>query len=62
MGFRVRDCSGNPFVFFLKKTKDCSEKPDPQGHAHLIVVGILYFVYCILTMWLVCVFVIVVGF
>ena len=24
----VRDCSGNPFVFLLKKkTKDCNEKP-----------------------------------
>ena len=48
MGFRVRDCSGNPFVFFLKKTKDCSGKPDPQGHALLTVVGSLYIVYCIM--------------
>ena len=48
MGFRVRDCSGNPFVFFLKKTKDCSGKPDPQGHALLVVMGSLYIVYCIL--------------
>ena len=38
----MRDCSGNPFVFFLKKTKDCSGKPDPQGHALLNVVVILY--------------------
>ena len=44
----MRDCSGNPFVFFLKKTKDCSGKPDPQGHALLVVMGSLYIVYCIL--------------
>ena len=26
----VKDCSGNPFVFFfLEKTKDWNERPDP---------------------------------
>ncbi len=51
--FRVRDCSGNPFVFFLKKTKDWSGKPDPKGHAPHIVIVILYIVVCILSRLLV---------
>jgi hypothetical protein len=38
--FCVRDCNGKPAaqekLFSEKIARTCSEKPDPQGHAHIL--------------------------
>ena len=45
MGFRVRDCSGNPFVFLRKKQKIEAESPTRRGTPFCCILKI---VYCIM--------------